>query len=99
MPTNSARSHGQLADEKGLRMLPQTLFFKAATGYAFTIVRAGFAFTITNLPKTSLSPALVAGFLRVLTMQKPGKVNLPVDLTSLEAISARLEMIWPATPC
>merc|ERR1719456_1326702 len=80
-------------------MLSQMLFFKAATGYAFTIVRAGLAFTITTLPKTSLSPALVAGLTRVLTMQKPGKVNLPVALTSLDAIPARLEMIWPATVC
>merc|ERR1719498_1555775 len=68
-------------------------------GYAFTMVRAGFAFTMTSLPKTSLLPALVAGFRRVLTIQKPGKTNLPLDLTSLAAMSARLAMILPATVC
>merc|ERR1719183_1411941 len=68
-------------------------------GYAFTMVRAGFALTITILPKISFWPAFVAGFVRVLTMHKPGKVNLPLDLTSLEAMSARLEMILPATVC
>merc|ERR1719359_1235994 len=78
---------------------PQMLFFRAATGNAFTTVRAGFAFTITTLPKTSLLPALVAGFVRVLIMQKPGKVNLPLDLTSLAAMSAKLATILPATVC
>merc|ERR1719498_571661 len=68
-------------------------------GYAFTMVRAGFAFTIITLPKTSLSPALVAGLTRVFTMHIPGKVNLPFFLTSLAAMSARLEMILPATFC
>merc|ERR1719171_523795 len=32
-------------------------------------------------------------------MQKPGKTNLPVDLTSFVAVAARLEIIWPATFC
>merc|ERR1719235_1979707 len=71
------------------------LFFKADTGNAFTTVRAGFAFTVTILPKISLWPALVAGLVRVFTMQKPGKMNLPVFLTSLAAVAARLSMILP----
>jgi len=37
-----------------------TDFFRAATGKAFTIVRAGLAFTITVFPKTSLLPAFVS---------------------------------------
>merc|ERR1719293_638185 len=32
-------------------------------------------------------------------MQKPGKTNLPADLTSFVAVAARLEIIWPATFC
>merc|ERR1719491_2468193 len=69
--------------------LAQTTFFRAATGKAFTIVFAGFALTIISLPKTSLFPALVAGFRRVLIITTPGMVNLPL-LTSLAATSARL---------
>merc|ERR1740139_835356 len=69
--------------------LAQTTFFRAATGKAFTIVFAGFALTIISLPKTSLFPALVAGFRRVSIITTPGMVNLPF-LTSLAATSARL---------
>merc|ERR1712032_948713 len=61
----------------------QMLCFKAATGKAFTIFRAGFAFTTTTFPKTSLLPALVAGFMRVLILQSPGRVNTPLLFTSL----------------
>merc|ERR1719384_1043471 len=68
----------------------QTDFFSAATQKAFTTVVAGFAFTMTTLPNTSLLPALVAGFRRVLTMQRPGMVNFPAFLTSLAPTSARL---------
>merc|ERR1719277_1297222 len=56
----------------------QTDFFSAAKAKAFTMVLAGFAFTITILPKISLLPALVAGFRRVLIMHRPGIVHLPV---------------------
>merc|ERR1719512_423072 len=66
----------------------QMLFLSAATQYALTTVLAGFAFTIIPFPNTSFLPALVAGFLRVLSMQRPGMVNLPVPLTSLVATSA-----------
>merc|ERR1719509_427989 len=66
----------------------QMLFLSAATQYALITVLAGLAFTIITFPNTSFLPALVAGFLRVLSMQRPGMVNLPVPLTSLVATSA-----------
>merc|ERR1719190_264927 len=68
----------------------QMLFFRAAAGKAFTIFRAGFAFTITTLPKTSLLPAFVAGFVRVFNLHKPGREKRPVLPTSFVAISAKL---------
>merc|ERR1719436_1783578 len=69
-------------------MMTQMLFFNAAVGYAFTIFLAGFALTITTLPKTSLLPATVAGFVRVFKRQRPGIAKTPVLLTSLDATSA-----------
>merc|ERR1719277_1407546 len=69
---------------------PQTLFLRAATGKAFTIVLAGLAFTTTTLPNISLLPALVAGFRRVLIMQTPGMTTFPVFFTSLPAMAAKL---------
>merc|ERR1719169_388675 len=89
------RPHGAVIDAK-TRLQPQTLFFKAATGNAFTIVRAGFAFTICIFPKISLLQALVAGFWRVLILQRPGKVKMPFFWTSFVAIAARLPSILPA---
>merc|ERR1711870_119013 len=68
----------------------QMLFFNAATGYAFTIFFAGFAFTITTLPKISRLPALVAGFVRVFKRHNPGMAKTPVFFTSFVATSARL---------
>merc|ERR1719337_438700 len=68
----------------------QTLCFKAATGNAFTIVRAGFAFTRRISPKISFLQALVAGLTRVLILQRPGKVKMPLFLTSCAPSSARL---------
>merc|ERR1712039_614930 len=78
------------------RVQSQTLFFKAETGKAFTTVLAGLAFTSHILPKISFLQALVAGLTRVLIMTRPGKVNLPVLVTSLVPISARLLMILAA---
>merc|ERR1719454_1413962 len=46
------------------------------------------AFTTTTLPKTSLLPAFVAGFTRVLILQRPGRVNTPVPFTSAVPTSA-----------
>merc|ERR1719488_323808 len=66
----------------------QMLFFKAETGNAFTILRAGFALTTTTLPKTSLFPALVAGFMRVLILQRPGNVKIPLLFTCFVPMSA-----------
>merc|ERR1719221_2345480 len=54
------------------------------------MVLAGFALTITTLPKTSRFPAFVAGFTRVFSMHSPGSVILPVFLTSLVTTSAKL---------
>merc|ERR1719251_44995 len=67
----------------------QIVFFKAATGKAFTIVLAGFAFTICILPKISRLPALVAGLTRVLILQRPGTVKTPAFFTSFVAMSAK----------
>ena len=62
--------------------------FKAATGYALTIFLAGFAFTMTTLPKTSRLPALVAGFVLSLRRANPGIAKTPVFLTSVAATPA-----------
>merc|ERR1712084_177582 len=75
----------------------QTLFFKADTGKAFTTVLAGRALTSHILPKISFLQALVAGLTRVLIITRPGKVNLPVLVTSLVPISARLLMTETAS--
>merc|ERR1712113_597206 len=74
---------------------PQRLFFKAERGKAFTTFLAGFAFTMTTFPKTSLLPALVAGLTRVLILRRPGMVKTPVLFTSFVAMSARLFRIFP----
>merc|ERR1719446_945839 len=79
------------------RVSAQMLFFRAAAGKAFTIFRAGFAFTITTLPKTSLLPAFVAGFTRVFNLHKPGREKMPVDPTSFVATSAKLSMTFEHT--
>merc|ERR1719221_2004068 len=75
---------------------PQTLLFKAATGNAFTIVRAGRAFTRTVLPNMVLSVAFVAGFTRLLILQRPGNVNWPIVPISFVAIPARVLMTLDA---
>merc|ERR1719378_1718694 len=75
----------------------QTLSLRAFTGKAFTTFRAGLAFTITTLPKTSRLPAFVAGFVRVLILHNPGRVKTPVLDTSLLAISAKLPIIFAQT--
>merc|ERR1719454_2799244 len=72
---------------------PQMDFFSAAVQNAFTTVFAGFAFTTTVFPNISLLPALVAGFRRVLIMQRPGMVNLPALFTSFVATLARVSKI------
>merc|ERR1719446_1101998 len=79
------------------RVSAQMLFFRAAAGKALTIFRAGFAFTITTLPKTSLLPAFVAGFVRVFNLHRPGREKMPVLPTSFVAISARLSMNFEHT--
>merc|ERR1712084_69312 len=66
----------------------QTLAFSAATGNALTIFLAGFALTMTTLPKTSRFPAFVAGFVRIFKRAKPGTVNTPVFSTSCVATRA-----------
>merc|ERR1712039_714615 len=76
---------------------PQTLFFKAATGYALTIVFAGFALTVVISPKIIFLQALVAGFCLLLIVRSFGSVNLPTDFTSLVAIWARTLMTFAVT--
>merc|ERR1719188_1447938 len=98
------RAHGQQVCAKAIAMpgrahpvTAQMLSLRAFTGYAFTIFRAGLAFTITTLPKTSRLPAFVAGFVRVLILHRPGTVKIPVLDTSWEAISAKLPMTFMHT--
>merc|ERR1719433_1092637 len=86
-------AHGQQVDTQAhvtrrrANEIAQMLSLRAFTGYAFTTFRAGLAFTITTLPKTSRLPAFVAGFVRVLILHSPGTVKIPVLDTSVEAIS------------
>merc|ERR1719169_182274 len=68
----------------------QICAFRAATGKAFTTVLAGFAFTLISCPKAILFPALVAGFLRVLILQRLGIVKIPFFFTSVVARVAKL---------
>merc|ERR1711976_1118814 len=77
--------------------LTQMLAFNAATGKAFTIFFAGFALTMTTFPKTSRLPAFVAGFVRVFSLQRPGRVNTPVFLTSAVATLAMVSNILEHT--
>merc|ERR550525_1844687 len=76
----------------------QNCFFRTDTGKAFTIVLAGLALTMTVLPKTSLLPAFVAGFNRVLIIHKPGSTNFPAFFTSFAPISAKLAKALAHSP-
>merc|ERR1719443_1173683 len=71
-------------------MNTQICALSAATGKALTTVLAGFAFTFISCPKAILTPALVAGFTRVLILQRPGMVKIPVFFTSVVASVAKL---------
>merc|ERR1712050_599906 len=77
-------------DEQSQPKLPYTLSLRVFAGKAFTIFFAGFALTMTTLPKISLLPALVAGLVRVFKRHNPGIANTPVFFTSFVATSARL---------
>merc|ERR1712050_290081 len=57
----------------------------------------GLAFTITTLPKTSLLPAFVAGFVRTFNLHKPGRENRPILPTSFVAILAKLPRAFEHT--
>merc|ERR1712087_954445 len=91
------REGSNRADREKAEVVAQTLSLRAFTGKAFTTFRAGLAFTITTLPKTSRSPAFVAGFVRVLILHRPGRVKAPVLDTSLLAICAKLPIIFAQT--
>merc|ERR1719486_648449 len=72
-------------------------FLIAATGKAFTTVRAGLAATTTSLPNIILLPFLVAGFFLVLIMQSPGMTNLPALFTCTAptlASASRIFVHW-----
>merc|ERR1711990_331265 len=69
----------------------------AATGKAFTMVLAGFAFTLISWPNAIRTPALVAGFTRVLILQRPGIVKMPFFFTSVVARVAKLSRSPPCT--
>merc|ERR1740130_2015057 len=68
-------------------------------GFAFTMVLAGFAFTLVSLPNIILTPALVAGFIRVLMRHTPGRVKTPVAFTSLVAMATMLLIISEQAFC
>merc|ERR1719272_1253566 len=68
---------------------PQTHDFKSFVAKHLTTVHAALALTFISLPKAMRLPAFLAGLWRVLTMQTPGILNLPVLLTSLVTSSAR----------
>merc|ERR1712187_206861 len=74
--------------------LLQICFFNAATANAFTTVFAGLALTFVSLPKMTFTPALVAGFVRVLIRHNPGTANTPVFFTSLVAMLTKLSNTW-----
>merc|ERR1740127_247834 len=75
----------------------QNSSFRAFAGNALTTVFAGFAFTMTVLPKISLFPAFVAGFLRVFNMTRPGITNLAFFFTSAVAMLASVSSIFFAS--
>merc|ERR1711941_170232 len=83
-PPTPQYSHGRQAGLQACAsaMAAQMLSLSALTGKAFTILREGFAFTMTTLPKISRLPAFVAGLVRVFNLQIPGMVNTPVFLVS-----------------
>merc|ERR1719408_595695 len=89
--------HERLGRSQDREAHPQKFFFSAATGKAFTTVFAGLAFTRTSLPNIIFFPALVAGFVRVLILAKPGMVKTPLFFTSTAPMRARLSMAWEAT--
>merc|ERR1711972_506893 len=104
MPVNTHLPRGTPTDSKlyasGTHLpttAAQTLSLRALAGKAFTIFRAGFAFTITTLPKTSRLPAFVAGFVLVFNRKRPGNMKTPVLATSFDASSARLSMTFEHT--
>merc|ERR1719436_574146 len=74
--------------------MAQMLSLRALTGKAFTILRAGLAFTMTTLPKTSRLPAFVAGFVLAFSLHRPGSVKTPAFATSAVANSAKLLIIF-----
>merc|ERR1712217_233715 len=90
-------THGTRTHELRRQGSIQMLALRAATGNALTTFFAGLAFTMVILPKISLLPALVAGFMRVLMRQRPGRVKMPVFFTSAVPISARLFITLAAT--
>merc|ERR1719424_1179751 len=61
------------------------------------------ALTLISLPNIILTPALVAGFMRVLMRHTPGRVNTPDALTSFAAIATMLlitsEQAFCFKPC
>merc|ERR1712217_422000 len=93
-------SHESARHEREENHIPERLYklsLMVLAGNAFTIFFAGFAFTITTLPKTSLLPAFVAGFVRAFNLHKPGREKRPVLPTSFVAISAKLSMNFEHT--
>merc|ERR1719254_123347 len=82
--------HEHAEQSQSIMELAYKLSLMALAGNAFTTFFAGFAFTITTLPKISLLPAFVAGFVLVLRRHKPGRAKTPDFFTSVVAIAARL---------
>merc|ERR1719414_147862 len=79
------------------KMQDQIALLSAAVGNALTTVLAGFALTTTSWPNIIFLVALVAGFLRVLILARPGTVNTPDFLTSVAPTSANLAKSFETT--
>merc|ERR1719420_1345110 len=86
---------------RGARHRPggsQNSSLRAFAGKALTMVLAGFAFTMTTLPKISRFPAFVAFFWRVLIITTPGMTNFPFFFASCVAMLARVLKAVLMTP-
>merc|ERR1711948_187145 len=80
------------------RGCPQNSSLRAFAGKALTMVLAGFAFTMTTLPKISRFPDFVAFFWRVLIITTPGITNLPFFFASVVAMLASVLKAVLITP-
>ena len=77
------------------RAQPQTLFFKAATGNAFTMVRAGFAFKFTMFRAGFTFTIFKAVVQRVMTTWRCGRNAIRITIgRNLGLRLGRIESPW-----